>query len=137
MTPIPEAALRARQKYIDGETVKAILADTKLSLERFYHCLDGLPQADGTTLLPPIPRRRIIVRKAGRAATRVALVERLMRAAEMQIHSMEQRMARAGYEANDGDARVTAVLARTMRELSAHDASGKQPQAIERTKPIK
>ena len=121
MESVPETALRARQDYIDGKTVKAILADSDFCLDQLCHWLDGRRQTDGTTLLPPIPRRRIIVRKEGRAATRLALVERLMRAAEMQIHSMEQRMASAGYEANPGDARVTAVLARTMRELGAHD----------------
>ena len=55
--------------------VRAILAETKFSLVQLYHWLDGAPQVDGSALLlPPIPRRWIIVRKEGRAATRVALV---------------------------------------------------------------
>ena len=74
---VRDAALRARQDYINGKPVRAKFAETKFSLVQLYHWLDVTPQVDGSTLLPPIPRRRIIVRKAGRAATRVALVERL------------------------------------------------------------
>lgn len=123
---IPPAALRARQNYIGGAQVRAILAEADYSLEQLYHWLDGAPQPDGTTLLPPIPRRRIIVRRAGRAATRLALVERLLRATEMQVHAIEQKLSGAGYEPNDDDARATAVLARTMRELIAlYTATGK------------
>ena len=123
MTTIPEEALRARQRYIDGDPVNAIRVDTGFSLEKFYHWLDGAPQADGTTLLPPIPRRRIIARKAGRPATRVALVARLTRAAEMQMHGIEQALAQAGYDPGHGEdnARAMALLARTLRELTALD----------------
>jgi hypothetical protein len=73
-------------------------------------------------LLPPILRRRIIVRKTSRAATRVALVERLMRAAELQLHG-EQRLASAAYEPteSDGNSRAIALLARTIRELTGLD----------------
>jgi len=121
MERIPEEALRARQDYINGKTIKAIRADTGFCLDELYHWLDGAPQADGTTLLPPIPRRRVIVRKEGRAHTRLALVERLLRVAEMQVHGLEQRMASAGYQANTEDARRSSILARVMRDLSVHD----------------
>lgn len=47
MTPIPETALRARQKYIDGEAVKSILAETGFSLDRFYHWLDAFASSEG------------------------------------------------------------------------------------------
>jgi hypothetical protein len=121
MTSIPETTLRARQDYLEGNAVRAIRADTGFSLDRLYNWLDGARQADGTTLLPPIPRRRTIVRKERRAATRVALVERLLHATGVLIHSLEQRMAQAGYQANPEDARLTAMWGRTMRDLKAHD----------------
>lgn len=118
---IPEEAQRVRQDYIDRKTVQSIRAAYSLSLNRLYYFLDGLPQADGTTLLPPIPRRHVYVRKVGRTAARVALVEQLLRATEVQIHSLEQRMAQAGYQANPDDARLTAVWGRTVRDLLADD----------------
>jgi hypothetical protein len=126
-TEIPDAALRARQQYIDRVPVQTILAASGYSHDRLYFWLDGAPQSDGSSLLPPIPRRRIIVRRSSRAATRVALVERLMRATEVQVHAMEQRLAAAGYEANDDDARATVVLARIMRELAALDERNCKP----------
>ena len=58
MTEIPQAALRARQMYAEGRTVRAIQAETGLNLDQLYHALDGLPQPNGDSLLPPIPRRR-------------------------------------------------------------------------------
>ena len=83
MTDIPEKAIRARQDYIDGKTVKAILADSDFCLDQLYHWLDGGRQTDGTTLLPPIPRRRIIKRKLGLTETRAILIARMMRASEL------------------------------------------------------
>jgi hypothetical protein len=123
MTEIPQTVLLARRMYDERKTVRATQAASGLSLDQLYRALDGLPQPDGSTLLPPIPRRRIIVRKASRAATRVALVTRLMRAAELQLHGIEQRLASAGYEPTESDrnSRAIALLARTMRELTGLD----------------
>jgi hypothetical protein len=129
MATIPESALRARQMYIDRVPVRTILKDCKLSLDQLYEWLDGGPELDGGAMLPPIPRRHIIVRKASRAHTRVAMVERMMRATEAQLHGIEQRLASAGYDPDDSerDARAMAVLARTMRELTALDDSNRGP----------
>jgi hypothetical protein len=123
MTEIPQAAVVARQMYTDGKTVRAILVATGFSLDQLYRALDGLPQPNGDSLLPPIARRRIIARKTSRAATRVALVARLMRAAELQIYGLEQQLEKAGYvpAESERNSRVTAALARTMRELAAKD----------------
>jgi hypothetical protein len=133
MTEIPQAAVVARQMYADGKTVRAILAATGFSLDQLYRALDGLPQPNGDSLLPPIARRRIIARKTSRAATRVAMVARLMRAAELQIYGLEQQLEKAGYvpAESERNSRVTAALARTMRELAAkdeRDASRKAPK---------
>jgi hypothetical protein len=132
MTEIPQTALLARRMYAERKPVRAILAETGLSHDQLYRALDGLPQPDGGSLLPPIPRRRTIVRKTSRAATRVALVARLMRAAELQVHGLEQQLAKAGYVPGESErnSRATALLARTMRELAAideRDASRKAP----------
>ncbi len=123
MTDIPQAALRARQRYADGKPVRVILAETGLNLDQLYDWLDGAPQPDGSILLPPIPRRRTIVRRSSRAATRVALVTRMMRATEMQVHEIEQRLGGEAAEptSRERDARMLAVLAKTMRELIALD----------------
>ncbi|MGA2567143.1 MAG: hypothetical protein ABSF41_09965 [Pseudolabrys sp.] len=132
MIEIPQAALRARQMYAEGRTVRTIQAETGLNLDQLYHAPDGLPQPNGDSLLPPIPRRRIIARKTSRAATLVALVARLMRAAELKIYGLEQQLEKAGYvpAESERNSRATASLVRTMRELAAideRDASRKVP----------
>ena len=143
MATIPETALRARQMYIDRVPVRTILADCRLNLDQLYEWLDGGPDLDGSAMLPPIPRRHIIVRKASRAHTRVAMVERMMRATEAHLHGIEQRLASAGYDPGDSerDARAMAVLARTIRDLTALDESSRKPtneskQANDNTVPL-
>ncbi len=138
MTEIPQAALRARQMYVDGKTVRVIQAETGLSLDQLYHAFDDLPQPDGSTLLPPIPRRRIVARRLSRAVTRIALVTRVMRATEMHVHDVEKRFARdkANPASRESDARRHAVLAKTMRELIALDTQkSADPGASERAQP--
>jgi hypothetical protein len=137
MPEIPQTILLARQMYVERKTVREIQAATGLSLDRVYYGLDGLPQPDASTLLPPIPRRRIVARRLSRAATRIALVTRLMRATEMHVHDVEKRFARnkSNPASRESDARRLAVLAKTMRELialdkqnSADDGAGKSAQ---------
>ena len=136
LAEIPDSAKRARQSYIDGVTVRAILADAKCSLDQLYFWLDGAPQPDGSTLLAPIPRRRIIVRGAGRAGMRAALVVRIMRATELQVHRVEQHLARenAAPTEREHDARMLAVIIKTMRDLMAFDAQN--AAAPDKTKPV-
>jgi hypothetical protein len=123
MTEIPEAGLRARQRYLAREKVQTICKDEKLSLDQFYYWMDGAPQPDGGKLLPPIPRRRIIVRKSSRAGTRIALITRMMRATELQLHEIEQRLGEKKGEpgGRERDARMMTILAKTLRELIALD----------------
>jgi hypothetical protein len=137
MAPIPETALRARQMYIDGKTVKAILADTKFNLDQLYHWLDGGPQSDGATLLPPIPRRRVVKRKPSFAETRLALVMRIMQAAAFQISEVEQRQAGENKEPADreSDARRLAIAAKTLRDLMVFDTQN--PSVKKPGKPAK
>jgi hypothetical protein len=133
MTDIPQAAVVARRMYGDGDSVADILAETKLPHDRLYYWLDG-----GPGLLPPLPRRRMFGRGIASASQRIALIGRMMRAAERQVQEIEQRLAAEGLDAADQerDARALAVLARTLRDLTALDALNrsrkKRPQA-ERT----
>src|SRR5664279_2379542 len=102
--------------YADGKTVRAILAATGFSLDQLYtqwrlvaaadraaahHCTQDKPRGDA--------------RRYGRAPD--------ARAAELQIHGLEQQLEKAGYvpAESERNSRVTAALARTMRELAAKD----------------
>jgi hypothetical protein len=124
MTEIPQAALRARQRYIDGDPVQDLLDETKLSLQRFYYWADGAPQGDGSTLLPPIPRRhKFHKRSLGSARERVKLIGRMMRAAERLVKNIEDRLEVEGIPPTEreSDTRGLAVVARIVRELTALD----------------
>jgi len=138
MTEIPQIALRARQRYVDGEPVEAILLATKLSLKQFYHWLDGAPQPDGTALLPPIPRRHVFRKRSPTTAReREKLIARIMRAAERQVQAIEERCEAAGIEPTerDSEARALAVLARTMRELTELDEVNCRRKATDQSRP--
>jgi hypothetical protein len=132
MTEIPETASRARQRYAAGDPVKAILADTGFSHFRFYFWLDGAPQPDTTTLLPPIPRQRIIVHEPDPAEARAALVARMMRATEMQLHEIEQHLTTTGYESGDSERNARVRGARPyVARIDRARCLGGQPQAVE------
>ena len=90
MVEIPQAALRARQMYADGELLTDILAETKLTLDRAYYWFDG-----GGGQLPPIPRRRTFGRGEGKARARRAMIGRMMRAADHKMQQIEARMQSA------------------------------------------
>jgi hypothetical protein len=109
--------------YADGVPVQEIRAERGFSLERLYDWLNGAPQPDGRTLLPPIPRRRIVLRKEDPAETRTALIARIMRASDLQIRGVEQRLGGENTEPDDRerDAHMLAVITKTLRELMVHD----------------
>jgi hypothetical protein len=121
MTAIPEPALRARQNYADGVTVRAILADTGFDKRELYYWLDGAPQLDGSTLLPALPRRYPPTRPRMGVGRRRSLIARILLNAEQQVGEIELRLGTAAAD-SERDARALAVLARTLRELTAADA---------------
>jgi len=125
MTEIPSAAERARQMYADGATIAVIKAETGLTHHRLYHWLDGAPQKAGGSLLPPLPKRRIVKRTRISAGDRLSVVARIMRSAERQVAEIDRRI---GTENDQGekDARALALLARTIRELTAVDAMNRE-----------
>jgi hypothetical protein len=124
MPPPPDIVALARRRYADGVPVVAIIAETKMSHGMLYACLDGTVDPDGG--LPRIPRRKQMLGRRTRPAkiSRVSLVNRLWSAAERQAYDIEQRLiakAQAPDE-RERDARVLAVLVKTLRELAAFDA---------------
>lgn len=124
MTDIPENALRARQMYAEGATTRAIMAETKLSTWAVYHWVAGGPKTMGVPALPALPKRRMVIRRKIVKEDRIALVHRMMKAAERQVYDIEMRLAGTQQELGDHerDARTLAVLAKTMQSLAALDA---------------
>ncbi len=124
MTDIPEAALRARQMYLDGRKTDDIQKDTGLNLHRLYLWLAGGPERNGVRPLPPIPQRRVNVFSGRHQNARAALIVRMMNAAEQQVQDIESRLSVTPEEldSRERSARVLAVLVKTLRELSAVDS---------------
>jgi hypothetical protein len=124
MPPPPDIVALARRRYADGVPVTAIIAETKLSHGMLYACLDGT--IDPAAGLPRIPRRNATLGRRRRApkAARVSLVNRLWSAAERQAYDIEQRLIaeKQAPDERERDARVLAVLVKTLRELAAFDA---------------
>ena len=125
MPASPEMGALARQRYAEKVAISRILAETDMSLGTLYWWLDGCPDKDGEPRLVPIARRRRVVGKRRRTlkANRVSLVTRLWRTAERQVRDVEERLKRADQDAGERerDARLMAVLVKTVRELTAID----------------
>ena len=132
MTPSPEIIAKARQAYIDGASARDICRDYEMSLHTLYVWLDGGP-ADFKPRLPAIPRRRDGAQRVPQRirGDRDAIVKRMWRTAERQVREIEQRLAVAGQEPaeRERDARMMAVLVKTLAELSALDGCQKKSGA--------
>ncbi|MCP8937794.1 hypothetical protein NK718_04650 [Alsobacter sp. SYSU M60028] len=120
--------VEARALYARGVKVSLILEQTGLTPGKFYYWLNkALPEEDEAPA--PLPPRRPSLSVSGRLTEprRAALVGRLWRAAERQVAAIEQRLRAADEDADpahapgEREARTLAVLARTVRELSAAD----------------
>ena len=87
--------IRAREMYAEGFTVARILAHCEMSLGTLYACLDGNPFADQGEPMPPVPRRRQVLKKRHRAlkTDSVSLTNRLLRTAERQVREIETRLS--------------------------------------------
>ena len=132
--PTREEIERARAMYVEAFTISRILAATNMSLGTLYYWLDGGPRGADGPLLPPIPRRRVVIGKRRRPlqADPVSLTNRLCRTAERQARDIQLRLARGGapIAERERDVRMLALLVKTLRELSAFEA-GIQPNASE------
>jgi hypothetical protein len=124
--PTPDMITLARQRYVEGAAISKILAETGMSHGTFYLWLDGGPN-DGDTRLPPLPRRRIIMgkRRAALSGGRLSLIKRLWRTAERQVRDIEDRVRLQLQDASERerDARVLAIVVRTLRDLHALDTA--------------
>lgn len=123
----PETIARARSQYAAGELVAMICETNKMSRHALYYWVDGGPKF-GPRHLPPLERRGggATARERRRfSGDRVALVRRIWRTAEAQVRDIEDRLAAAGQEPpeRERDARMLAVLVKTLRELVAIDAA--------------
>lgn len=124
-TPTPTVVALVRRRYLERASVKAILAETGIKLGSLYRCLAG-DFDDGSGIKPaPIALRRAGTRVRQRIGSRAALVARMWRTAERQVEEIEQRLKAAGLEVaeRESNARTLAIVARTLRELAAVDAS--------------
>jgi hypothetical protein len=92
-----------------------------------YRCIDGKFDDGSGTPPAPVPRRRADTRTAERIGSRGALIARMWRTAEKQVGEIEDRLKAAGLELaeRESNARTLAVVARTLRELSAVDEAEK------------
>jgi hypothetical protein len=124
MTDIPEAALRARQMYLDGRSIADIRRESGLTVTQFYLWLKGGPERDGARPLPEIPRRRLQTASARKPVRRATLIARMMNAAERQVREIEEKLVVSDdeLEGRERNARVLAVLVKTLSELSSADA---------------
>lgn len=123
----PETVALARRSYVEGVPVSRILAETGMSLGTLYAVCDGKFD-DGSGVTPaPLPRRRIIMGRRRKALrdSRMSLVKRLWRTAERQVRDIETRLDADVQEPaeRERDARVLAVLVKTLRELQAFDGA--------------
>jgi len=126
--PPTDVVALVRRLYAEGTTVNEIVARSGVkNLSIVYRCVAGR-YPDGSGIKPaPIPQRRQGVRVRHRGGSRAALVTRMWRTAERQVEEIEDRLAVAGLELaeRESNARTLAVVAKTLRELSAVDESEK------------
>jgi hypothetical protein len=119
--PSDEMIVLGRRRYAEGAAVAAILGETGMSLGTLYLWLDGGPQdRDGARRFSAVPRRRVVMGKRRKPLSggRVSLVNRLWRTAERQVRDVESRMCLDQEpEQRERDARLLAVLVKTVREL--------------------
>jgi hypothetical protein len=122
--PTPDVVALVRRLYAEGVFVKQIVAQSGIkNLNIIYRCVAGL-YPDGSGIKPaPIPQRRRGVRVRHRTGSRAALVTRMWRTAERQVEEIEERLTVAGLELSEreSNARTLAIVAKTLRELSAVD----------------
>src|SRR4029077_2281472 len=101
--------------------------ETGMSLGTLYLWLDGGPENDAR--LPPIQRRRVVMGKRRKPLTgRVSLVNRLWRPAERQVCDIEDRLRlnQQQPEERERDARVLAIMVKTLRDLRALRAADEE-----------
>lgn len=117
--------IRARQDYAESKkTTKDICREQGMSQDTLMYWVDGGP-AEGEGHLPPIPRRRGGIARTGRRrrlrGDRSTIVRRLWRTADAQVRDIEERLMQDRQQPGEreSDARLMAVLVKTLRDLCA------------------
>jgi hypothetical protein len=122
--PPPDVVALVRRLYAEGVTIDQIVAQSGIKDPNIiYRCIGGF-YPDGSGVTPaPIPLRRQAVRVRPRGGGRAALVRRMWRTAERQVDQIDDRLAVAGLgpAERESNARMFAIMARTLRDLSAVD----------------
>jgi hypothetical protein len=130
--------IEVRRQYAAGVPVADIRAQFELANGTLYTIVDGV-----TLGLPPLPRRHVFATRPAcqrgtpankddekrgtstnkHADRRRVLVERLWRAAGKQVRAIERRLGDGEQDVGERerDARMLAVLVKTLRELAALD----------------
>ncbi|HEY4773997.1 MAG TPA: transposase [Xanthobacteraceae bacterium] len=136
-TDSPDTIARARKDYAEGvKTVLAICREHGMSQNKLYYWVDG---ARGDGEVAPLPRRRDgFARPRARlrfGGSRLALVRRMWRTADAQVREIETRILCAAQapEERERDARVLALLVKTLRELTALDQRERADTATDAT----
>jgi hypothetical protein len=141
--PTPAQVALVRRRYVEGATLKSIVAETGVkSVHYFYRCLRGDLDDGSGAPLAPIPLRRAGVRIYGKNGSRRTIVARMWRTAERQVEEIEERLQLAGLDPGEreSNARTLATLARTLRDLAAFDEARKphkgKPQDKQNDEPV-
>lgn len=124
--PSPETIALVRERYARGDRTADILADAKMNAGTLYFWIDGGPDDGSGTRLPPIPRRyqsHAQSRRPRPRGSRKSVVKRLWRTAEWQVRDIEDRLRMNQQEPDqrERDARLLAIMVKTVRELRAMD----------------
>ena len=101
-----------------------------------YRCVAGL-YPDGSGIKPaPIPHGGGACACGIATGSRAALVTRMWRTAERQVEEIEERLTVAGIELveRESNARTLAIVAKTLRELSAVDRRKRRKRRRSREK---
>ena len=123
--PVADRVDWVRQAYAKGMRVGKIVAASGLSWGSVYSAVHGRPIAGDGRTLPALPLRRNTKPQAEAVrASRAHLVRRIWRTAGRQVRDIEKRIVTPGAapDAHERDARMLAMLVKTLRELSALDA---------------
>ena len=121
--PTPDVVAQVRRLYAEGEPVKDDPGRTGIKTLNLYRCLDGR-YPDGSGIKPARSRSAAQgVHVRHRMGSRAALVARMWRTAERQVEEIEDRLKAAGIalDERESNARTLAIVAKTLRELSAVD----------------
>jgi hypothetical protein len=128
-----------RQRYAEGVPISAIRAEFEVSEGATYYWVKGGP-AKGLNRLPPLPLRgrggEGEGSRPGPRGVRRATIDRLWRTAARQVQDIELRLSAEGQEPSERerDARLMAVMVKTLRELAAFDRADLEKSRKSNTK---